>query len=136
VLRHACHHLGQREEAQRVLQETQRRFPDYLFGRIAVAEELLRNGEPGKVAELFGGKFDITQLYPTRRRFHLTEILGFQAIRALYFHALGNLDEAQRSHELMKQLDAGHRSTRLITRMLRRARFRRWLQDTLKLRWW
>ncbi len=78
----ACYNLGEHAEAARVPQETVRRCPDYLFGRIAWAEEYLRRREPAKIAEIFAGKFDLRRLYPDRVRFHRTEVLGFHSIVA------------------------------------------------------
>jgi hypothetical protein len=46
----ACYNLGEHAEAARVPQETVRRFPDYLFGRIAWAEEYLRRREPAEAS--------------------------------------------------------------------------------------
>ena len=128
----ACYKLGDRAEAARLLQETVQRFPDYLFGRTSWAEECLKRGEPEKIAEIFGGKFDLKLLYPKRVRFHLSEVLSFHSIVARYFHALGNRVQAQRSYELMCQLNPEHPTTRLVGRTLHSSRFGAWLRDKLR----
>ena len=69
--------LGDRSNAQRVLQETLERFPDYLFGRIAYATDCLQRGEAEKVPEIFEGKYELKLLYPGRERFHISEALVF-----------------------------------------------------------
>lgn len=127
-----CYKLGERAEAGRLLQETAQRFPDYLFGRISWAEECLKRGEPEKIAEIFGGKFDLKLLYPERVRFHLSEVLSFHSIVARYFHALGNRAQAQRSYELMCQLNPEHPTTRLVGRTLHSSRFAAWLREKLR----
>jgi len=130
----ACYNLGEHAEAARVMEETVRRFPDYLFGRIAWAEECLRRREPAKIAEIFASKFDLGLLYPDRVRFHRTEVLGFHSIVARYFLALGNREQAQRSYDLMCQIDASDPSSRLVGRLLNPSRLARWLREKLSPR--
>jgi tetratricopeptide (TPR) repeat protein len=127
----ARYNLGEHAEATRVIQETVRCFPDYLFGRIAWAEECLRRREPAKIAEIFAGKFDLRLLYPHRVRFHRTEVLGFHSIVARYFLALGNREQAQRSYDLMCQVDASDPSSRLVGRLLNPSRLAAWLRKKL-----
>jgi tetratricopeptide (TPR) repeat protein len=110
--------LGDRDNAQRVLKETLERFPDYLFGRIAYATDCLQRGEPEKVPEIFDGKFELKLLYPERKRFHLSEVLGFYSVMAWYFHTQGEPDRAETYYELMRQLDPKHRNTQFIKRLL------------------
>ncbi len=127
----ACYNLGEHAEAARVMEETVRRFPDYLFGRIAWAEECLMRREPAKIAEIFASKFDLRLLYPDRVRFHRTEVMGFHGIVARYFLALGNREQAQRSYDLMCQVDASDPSSRLVGRLLNPSRLARWLREKL-----
>ena len=53
-----------------------KRFPDYLFGRLAYARDCLERGDLDKVSEIFEGKFDLKLLYPDRERFHVSEVLN------------------------------------------------------------
>ncbi len=110
--------LGDRSNAQGVLQETLERFPDYLFGRIAYATDCLQRGKAEKVAEIFEGKYDLKLLYPGRERFHLSEVLGFYTVMAWYFHTQGEPSRAEMYYKLMRQLDPDHRNTRIIERLL------------------
>jgi len=126
------YNLGKKAEASRVLQETVRRFPDYLFARISLAEQCLNQGEADKVKDIFEGKFDLKLLYPKRERFHYSEVLGLECVVARYFHAQGNQVLALKSYNLMCQLDPTHPSTRLAGRILLPWRFSVWLRDKLK----
>lgn len=119
---------GDRTNAQRVLQETLARFPDYLFGRIAYATDCLQRGKAEKVPEIFKGKYELKLLYPERKRFHLSEVLGFCVVMAWYFHTQGEQSRAERYYELMRQLDPKHRSTRFIKRLLHPS----WLSKLLR----
>lgn len=125
----AYYNVGDRAKASRVLQETIRRFPDYLFARISLAEQCLNQGEADKVKDIFEGKFDLKLLYPKRERFHFSEVLGLQCVVARYFHAKGNQVEALKSYYLMHQIDPKHPSTRLAGRILLAWRLSRWLRD-------
>lgn len=101
----AYRQLNDQTNAQRVLQETLERFPDYLFGRIAYAIDCLQRGETEKVSQIFENKYDLKLLYPKRQRFHISEVLGFCAAMAWYFHSRGESDRAETYYELMCQLD-------------------------------
>ncbi len=128
----AYFNMGEHAEAASVMQDTVHRFPDYLFGRIAWAEECLKRGEAAKIAEIFAGKFDLKLLYPDRVRFHISEVLGFHSIVARYFHAQGDRDQAQRSYDLMCQVAPKHPSTQLVRRILHPSRLASWLRDKLR----
>jgi len=110
--------LNDRRNARRVLEETLERFPDYLFGRIAYADECLQQGETEKVPEIFGNCFELQLLYPERRRFHISEVLGFYATMARYFCDRGEPDVAERYYELMHKLDPEDPRTQLVERFL------------------
>ncbi|WP_313950444.1 hypothetical protein [Accumulibacter sp.] len=127
----ACHNMGEHAEAARVLEETVRRFPDYLFGRIALAEDCLRRGEAARIAEIFDHKLDLRLLYPERVRFHVTEVLGFQSIVARYFHAQGEQELAQRSYDLMCEIDPKHPNTLRVAYVLHPSPLGTWLREKL-----
>jgi tetratricopeptide (TPR) repeat protein len=120
--------LGDRANAQRILQKTLERFPDYLFGRISYAINCLERGDAEKVPEIFGGKYELKLLYPRRKRFHLSEVLSFYAVMAWYFHTLEEHNRAETYYELMRQLEPKHRSTRFIKRLLHPSWFRKLFQ--------
>jgi hypothetical protein len=64
-------------------------------------------------------------------RFHITEALAFQAIVARYHHALGDREQAQRSYDLMCQLDPADPLTRDVERRLHSPGVGTWLRNTL-----
>lgn len=114
----AYQQLNDRNNAQRILQETLARFPDYLFARIAYANACLQRGEAEKVPAIFNNEYDLQRLYPERTRFHVTEVLSFCATMAQYFHTLGDFERAEMYYKLMDQLDPEHPNTRLIKQRL------------------
>lgn len=114
----AYQQLNDRANAQRVLQQTLARFPDYLFARIAYANDCLQRGETEQVPAIFNHQYDLKSLYPKRHRFHISEVLGFCATMAWYFHDQGEVEQAKTYYQLMRQLDPGHRNTRFVKRLL------------------
>lgn len=105
-------------KARQVLEETLERFPDYLFGRIAYASTYLDNGETEPVPEIFDNCFELPLLYPERRRFHISEVLGFHATMARYFYMRGEREIAERYYDLMEQLEPDNPRTLLVRDML------------------
>lgn len=52
----------------------------------------------------------------------MTKVLGFHSLVARYFHAQDNQQQAQRSYELMCQVDPQHPSTRVVASILNPSR--------------
>lgn len=104
--------------AQRVLKDTMERFPNYLFGRINLAEDCLLRGNIDRIPEIFDNKYDLKLLYPGRERFHTSEIIGFGYIMAMYFHAKGNKKRAEWYYKFLYEIDPNHRITKALKRKL------------------
>ena len=117
--------------ARRVLEETLERFPDYLFGRISYAMDCLDEGETEKVPEIFENQFALHLLYPERRRFHISEVLGFHATMARYFCARKEFEIAERYYELMHQIGPGDPRTQFIKELLAPSRLRALYKELL-----
>lgn len=127
----AYQQLGDSDNSQRMLKETLERFPDYLFGRIAYATDCLQRGEPEKVPEILNGQYELNLLYPERERFHISEVVGFYAVLAWYFHSRGERDRAETYYQLLQQLNPEHRNTRFIKQLLFPSQLEAWLQALL-----
>lgn len=117
-LRNAYMLMGNHSKAQVVLEETIKRFPDYLFGKLALAEVCLNNGEFDKIPQIFNNQLDLKLLYPNRDVFHISEVLNFFAIMAMYFHAIGNQKQAELYYKMIQQLDPNDRLTKIVNRKL------------------
>jgi DNA-binding transcriptional regulator YbjK len=121
--------LNDYTNAERILEETRQRFPDYLFGRIAYANGCLHRGEIEKVPEIFDGKYDLKLLYPERNRFHISEAINFYTVMAQYFHARGERSRAETYYNLLRQISPEHPHTKLVKSLLYPSRLGRWLRD-------
>ena len=115
----ALQSAGRDEEATRVIEETARRFPDYLFGRLNLAGQLIQRGEPEGVPAVFDGQMALARLYPERNgRFHVSEFVAFHTLLGEYFAALGDLENAEIYLELVEDVAPDHPSViRLADRL-------------------
>src|SRR5262249_22579362 len=64
---------GDQEQATAMVREAYRRHPQYLFAKVNYANVCLQQGESEKVPSIFDYAFDLKQLYPHRKRFHVSE---------------------------------------------------------------
>jgi len=79
--------------------------PDYLFGKLNLANEYLDKKELEKIPELLGQSLSIHELYPHRRIFHKDEVVAFNITVIHYFIQSGNIGEAETRLESLKKLD-------------------------------
>jgi tetratricopeptide (TPR) repeat protein len=128
----AYHLAGDRAGAERVLAETLQRFPDYLFGRVSYAVECLQQDKPERIPEIFDDKLDLRLLYPERKRFHVSEVMGFYTVLAWYLITQGDRVQAERYYQLLREIDPDHRNTHMIAHMLYPPELMSRLRDLLR----
>lgn len=85
---------GRQEQAQRIIEETHKLFPDYLFARAAACRHLIRDGRAGDALDLLQHKLDVADLYPNRKVFHVSECRIFTLAATESLAATGKVDEA------------------------------------------
>lgn len=123
---------GQTELAQQLIEENYRRDPNYLFARAHYAELCLHQGKLTEVAEIFAHNFDLKQLYPERKRFHISEVLTFFGVMGNYFLAIGDRERAEQCYELLHEVEPKHNYTRSLQRKLYPGAFRRMLNSLIR----
>jgi hypothetical protein len=107
--------LTRQDEKRRALIDRCRAtLPDYLFGTIAQAELLLDDEEYEAFRELWGGRFDLRELYPDRTRFHVSEFAGFYGIIGIYHHETGNDAEAHRLSRMLMDVAPDEAATKAL----------------------
>lgn len=109
---------GQREKAEEAVRENYRRNPDYLFARLNYAELYRVKGEYDKIAEIFEYKFDLKLLYPSRKKFHISEVANFMGLIGIYFLATGERDTAEKYCDILKQIAPEYPMTKLLDEKL------------------
>jgi len=115
-----CYKLsGKVKHANQVNQELVEKFPDYLFGKIGLAENYLDKGEYEKIPSLLKNeKFDLRGLYPNRKVFHRSEVRGYHGIVCAYFIEIDDLENAELHLDYLQKIDGGHEVVRELTRQL------------------
>ena len=78
--------------------------PEYLFGKLNLANEFYLNQEYYKMPDILGSEMELKALYPERDTFHLNEVISFLKCTILYFTAIGDLEQAEIRYEIMYEL--------------------------------
>lgn len=110
--------IGEDEKVEAIVQAGIQANPDYLFTRLNYAELCLQRKEYAKVAEIFDYKFDLHLLYPKRKRFHISEVVGFMGMIGLYFYETQRRDLAQQYYDVLQKLAPNHPMTRRLKQRL------------------
>jgi tetratricopeptide (TPR) repeat protein len=119
---------GDQEHATALVREAYRRHPQYLFAKVNYANLCLQQGEIGKVPGIFDHACDLKQLYPHRKRFHVSEFTGFAWVMCRYFCAIGEQNTAILYYQMLKQVAPRHPMTKQAKRALYPPFWVRWLR--------
>lgn len=98
--------------------------PDYLFGKLNLANEYYLNEEYGKIPDVLGHEMELKALYPDRDTFHLNEVLSFYKSTVLYFLAIGDFEEAEMRYDIMLELSPDSDVTEFATQQILLARLK------------
>ena len=96
---------GRHDAARKTLHQTIKLHPDYLFVKLNLAEEYIREEKYEKVPELLGENMELEVLYPDQEVFHVTEVVSFFSTTALYFMGIGELEEAERRVKIIGEVE-------------------------------
>lgn len=110
--------LGEVEKARAVSVKNYEQNPDYLFAKCNYAEFCLREKKLEEIPEIFENKFDLKLLYPHRKTFHLTEVIGFGHVMGEYFYRIGEQEAAKMWYKLLAQIAPEHPLTRQLKKLL------------------
>ena len=92
------------EKADATIEENMRRNPDYLFARANYAEVCLARKEYEKIPEIFDHAYDLQELYPKRKRFHISEFANFMGIMGLSFAKTDQREMAEEYNEALQEM--------------------------------
>ena len=98
----AYHSIGDVDRAEQIARESYERFPNYLFAKIAYADMCVSRGNLDEIPIIFDGKYDLSLLYPRRKRFHLTEVAGFMGVMGCYYIKRGDIERARPYYDILK----------------------------------
>lgn len=100
---------GQNENYFKTLVTTVNKFPDYLFGKTALAEYYLNKGEYKKVAKILNNKFEIQMHFPdTDEIFHISEVQSFYGTVGRYCVKANKMSRAIYCYFIIADIDQNH----------------------------
>ncbi len=67
---------------------------------------------------IFNNKFDLKLLYPKRKRFHISELVGFAGIMGCYFAKTNEMQTARVYYKMLRKLAPKHTMTRRLKRIV------------------
>jgi tetratricopeptide (TPR) repeat protein len=111
--------IGNIERAEQIARDSYDRFPNYLFAKLIYADLCVSRGDLDQVPLIFNGKYDLSQLCPNRKRFHLTEAVGFMGVMGHYFMKKGDVEQAKTYHKILKELAPDQPETKRLDRLMR-----------------
>ncbi|MEM7656017.1 MAG: DUF1186 domain-containing protein [Bacteroidota bacterium] len=108
------------DRARGVLSDIRERFPDYLFGRINEAKQLISDGAPEEeILRLLGERLYLPDLMPEREVFHLVEFLAHQEACVLFQLDQGEIEDARQRYRMMEEVDPDFPLTKRIRLLFR-----------------
>jgi tetratricopeptide (TPR) repeat protein len=118
---------GDWEKAAACVEETYRRFPDYVFGVSNWVRDRLQEGELDEAGRALNGRFLITQFAPGRKKFHVSEVVAYQGTVGEYLAMTRATEAAQRNLEMVQEMAPDHPQVRRLAARLAGGPFRRML---------
>jgi len=106
------------KKANRLIIENYEHNPHYIFARINYADLCLREQKYKKIPVIFNKKFNLRELYPEKKIFHLSEFRGFMVLMGFYYLALGQKGIAEEYHYLAERVDPNNPSTKVLEKKL------------------
>lgn len=103
------YHAERKQSAEnRWINKCCKKFPDYLWSKLKVAENLLKNRKYKAIPKLFGNRLNIRLLYPHRSIFHIDEITEFNGIIGLYYFHSHNRKASEDCYRLLNKVNPTH----------------------------
>lgn len=102
---------GNNKKALEVNEWILKEHPNYLFGIINKANDLIENKHFDEVLNLLNKGLEIKELYPNRDLFHIKEVTSYYLVVIRYLCAIGNIELAENRIKVLEDLDKGGKQT-------------------------
>ena len=112
---------GHPAEADAITRLNYERNPTYLFARIALAEQLLNQGRLEEVPAM-AGHFDLSEIYPRREYYHVSELAAVAALAVHYFLKIGQIEAAESWLAMLEEYLPESENVPILQAMLERSR--------------
>ena len=107
-------HSQQEERHLAILLDTRKRFPEYLFGKIGLAEYYLNHQEHTRVPQMLDRKFEIWQHCPNVDMFHVSEVRSFFSVVGVYFARCNQVARALYHYCMLTDIAPEHHATKRV----------------------
>ena len=99
--------IGQITKCIEIVKLNYKENPEYLFARTSYALHCIIDlKDHAKIPKIFNNTFIISELYPDREIFHVTEIILHHHILGLYYCFEGKLEQAEACLKILKNFGA------------------------------
>lgn len=105
-------------EARRIQLEVVNKHPDYLYGKISLVEQCLRDGNLEMAKKLLGNPRKIETISPDTEFYHYSEFLVYYYMAGWYEVEKGNRKAAEKHLELMVEYDPDDHRTELLAKKI------------------
>lgn len=99
---------GNKTKALQIMKKNYEVNPSYLFAKLNYSDYLVESGDINQVSDIYGGKFDLKELYPERNIFHITEVTSFYGVVGYYFAMIGEYGLANQFLRILKGVSPQH----------------------------
>ena len=108
-------HLQNKEtkKAEALIIQSYNRYPNYLFAKINYADHCLRQKRLDQIPTIFPS-FDLSKLFPKKKRFHVSEYRGFMTLACRYHCLIKKKALAQKYYDNAYMADPSHPSVILL----------------------
>lgn len=110
--------IGRVDKAELIARDAYKRFPNYLFAKLVYADFCLTHDRLDEFAAAFDGDYELGQICPERKRFHLTEMVAYLGTMGFYYALQGDVEQVKRFLKFLTFLDANSPMTKRLDRML------------------
>jgi len=100
-----CNRLGNTQKALEINRDIIELHPDYLYGKLNLANEFITKNQYEKVPKILGKEMELKMLYPQRNEFHVGEVISFNQTALHYFVGIKHLDDAQMRYDIIEKLN-------------------------------
>jgi tetratricopeptide (TPR) repeat protein len=95
------------DDAEKLIEESYKKYPYYFFAKINYADQLLRKKQHHKIEEIFPS-FDLHDLYPTKHEVHYSEYRSFNVLLSHYFLVCKDKEKAIQFYKKAYFVDPAH----------------------------
>ncbi|MBS0627827.1 MAG: hypothetical protein JSS09_06410, partial [Verrucomicrobia bacterium] len=119
------------EKAESLTYASFLKYPDYFFAKINYADQCLRKNKTDEIPFIFPS-FDLKELFPTKKIFHVSEFRGFMLVACNYHLKIKKYDLAKSYYENARLADPLHPSVLFLEKKFSRNRIIQFFQKIYK----